>query len=163
MTFLPNELDSLDEIDTFLEKKKKNTNYQKWLKMENLKRPIFIMKSESVILNFTLKWNRAPAKLHAQMALPANCQAFTQVTPTYRNVQNTEPGGFPGGSMLWNPPTNAGYKGWIPDTRKMPPVEEQLSPCIKEHGSRNCWSPCTTELVLCSKKTTAVRSPHTTN
>ena len=72
------------------------------------------------------------------MALPANCQAFTQVTPTYRNVQNTEPGGFPGGSMLWNPPTNAGYKGWIPDTRKMPPVEEQLSPCIKEHGSRNC-------------------------
>lgn len=115
--------------------------------MENLKRSIF-EKSESVILNFALKWNRAPAKLHAQMAVPANCQALTEVTPTCRNIQNTEQGGFPSGSVLRNPPTDAGYKGWIPDTGKSPHVEQQLSPR-------------TAEPARCSKTPTE-RSPHTT-
>ena len=95
------------------------------------------------------------------MAVTANCQALTEVTPTCRNVQNTEQGGFPGGSVVRNPPTDAGYKGWIPDTGKSPHLEQQLSPRTTEHGSRNCQCPRTTEPARCSK-TPAVRSPHTT-
>ena len=36
--------------------------------------------------------------------------------------------GFPGGSVVKNPPTNAGDK-FDPCFRKIPHVQEQLSPC----------------------------------
>ena len=37
--------------------------------------------------------------------------------------------GFPGGSVVKNPPANAGDMGWIPGSREIPQATEQLSPC----------------------------------
>lgn len=111
--------------------------------MENLKRPIFIKKSESVILNFTLRWNRAPAKLHAQMALPAKCQAFTEVTTTYRNVQNYRAGGLSWWLSSMEATHQCRTQRMGPWYREDPHVEEQLSPRTRERGSRERWSPRT--------------------
>ena len=37
--------------------------------------------------------------------------------------------GFPGGSVVKNPPANAGDMRWIPGSREIPHATEQLSPC----------------------------------
>jgi len=34
-----------------------------------------------------------------------------------------------GGSVVKNPPANAGDMGWIPGSREIPHATEQLSPC----------------------------------
>ena len=38
--------------------------------------------------------------------------------------------GFPGGSVVKNPPANAGDTGFDPWARKFPYALEQLNPCI---------------------------------
>ena len=43
--------------------------------------------------------------------------------------------GFPGGSVVKNPPANAGGLGWIPGKgTKTPHAEGQLSPCATTTG-----------------------------
>ena len=58
--------------------------------------------------------------------------------PLITRSQQITPQDFPGGTVVKNPPSNAGDTGWIPSLgTKIPHAEGQLSPCALEPARRN--------------------------
>ena len=64
--------------------------------------------------------------------------------------------GFPGGSVVKNPPANAGDMGWIPGSREIPQATEQLSPCTTT-TEPVLQSPCITVTEACEPRAQATR------
>ena len=55
-------------------------------------------------------------------------------------IKEQHEGDFPGGTMVKNPPANAGGHGFEPWPRKIPQATEQLSPCATT-TEPVLWSP----------------------
>ena len=76
-----------------------------------------------------------------------HCQEFTTQTPNFKKKKKKKKG-FPGGSVVKNPPANARDTGLIPDLGRSPAMEQQsLCPTTTETMLKNLGA--TTPEPLC--------------
>ena len=93
-------------------------------------------------------------KLVTPLALPK--PAWWEIPTKFLRIEKGETWDFPGGSVVKNPPANAGENRFDPWSRKVPHAVEQLSPwatttepalyspraTATEPTRHNYWSPC---------------------